>query len=225
MPNTVRSLITLCFVSVIVLGSTGIYASICPDSSATFPNNGCSLPGLVPGSFPYFQQGVRIKLQNSNHKTTFSAKYQPGSDSLFLTSLSPDDSYTITATGYKLMATWDSGGTLSGTVKINGILSGLTLGSIKLMTADLTGIWNISGDGKLIGFNTENIVCADILPADCTNAEVVYISLNDALDMDANKFDTSGIALTSVPLPAAVWLFGTGVIGLGALTRRRKSAA
>jgi hypothetical protein len=46
--------------SVIALESTDAYASSCPDSSATFPGNGCSLEGLVPGSFPYFQQGVLV---------------------------------------------------------------------------------------------------------------------------------------------------------------------
>ena len=223
MPASFRSLITLCFMCVFVLGGTGVYASSCPDSSAAFPSNGCSLPELVPGSFPYFQQGVLVDYKNKSNKTTFDAKYRLGSDSLFLTSST--DIYTITSTSYKLKATWDNSGTLSGTVKINGILSGMTLDPVKLMTADLTGDWNISGDGKLIGFNTTNIDCADILPILCTNAEVVYINLADALDMDASKFSTNGIALTSVPVPAAVWLFGTGILGLASVARRKRKTA
>jgi hypothetical protein len=204
---------------VITLGNTGAFASSCPDPSATFPHNGCSLPDLVPGSFPYFQQGVLVDYKNKSNKTTFDAKYRQGSDSLFLTSST--NIYTITSTNYKLKATWDSSGSLSGTVKIIGMLSGMTLDPVKLMTADLTGDWNISGDGKLIGFNTTNIDCADIIPVLCTNAEVVYINLADALDMDARKFSTTGTALTSVPVPAAVWLFGSGILGLASVARRR----
>jgi hypothetical protein len=110
-------------------------------------------------------------------------------------------------------------------VKINGILSGLTPDPVKLMTADLTGDWNISGEGKLIGFNTTNIYCDDILPVLCTNAEVVYINLEDALDMAIDKFSTNGMALTSVPVPAAVWLFGSGVLGLASVARRKRKTA
>jgi hypothetical protein len=116
-------------------------------------------------------------------------------------------------------------GTLIGTVKVNGILSGMTLDPVKLMTADLTGDWDISGDGKLIGFNTTNIDCADILPVLCTDAEVVYINLADALDMDTSKFSTNGTALTSVPVPAAVWLFGSGILGLASVAMRKRKTA
>jgi hypothetical protein len=223
MPTTFRSLIALCFMSILALGNTGVYASSCPDNSATYPSNGCSLPGLVTGSFPYFQQGVSVDYKIKNNKTTFDAKYRQGSDSLFLTSST--DIYTITSTNYKLKATWDNSGSLSGTVKINGILSGLTPDPVKLMTADLTGDWNISGEGKLIGFNTTNIYCDDILPVLCTNAEVVYINLEDALDMAIDKFSTNGMALTSVPVPAAVWLFGSGVLGLASVARRKRKTA
>jgi hypothetical protein len=101
----------------------------------------------------------------------------------------------------------------------------MTLDPVRLMTADLTGDWIISGDGKLIGFNTTNIDCAEILPVLCTNAEVAYINLEDALDMAADKFTTSGIALTSLPAPAAVWLFGSGILGLASVVRRKRKTA
>ena len=36
------------------------------------------------------------------------------------------------------------------------------------------------------------------------------------------KYQTTGLAVTSVPVPAAVWLFGSGLVGLAGVVRRRK---
>jgi hypothetical protein len=75
-----------------------------------------------------------------------------------------------------------------------------------LMTADLTKI--AVGDG-LIGMNTGGLVCyfADF----CTQNESVYINLD------------TGLAVTTVPLPGAVWLFGSGLLGLYGVTRKKAS--
>ncbi|NOU09090.1 MAG: VPLPA-CTERM sorting domain-containing protein [Nitrospira sp.] len=35
--------------------------------------------------------------------------------------------------------------------------------------------------------------------------------------------DNLSLTLNPVPLPAAVWLFGAGLLGLGALTSRKRS--
>jgi hypothetical protein len=93
-----------------------------------------------------------------------------------------------------------------------------------LMTADLTGDWDSSG--QLIGFNTMNIQCGDAIKAitTCTSAEVIYLNLLDSLDLGGSKgkYHTTGLAVTSVPVPAAAWLFGSGLIGLVGVSRRRK---
>jgi hypothetical protein len=96
------------------------------------------------------------------------------------------------------------------------------------MTADLNGVWD--SDGTLIGFNTENIQCNDVIDAyvgGCTTDEVIYFSLLDAIgpDAGARKIKTSGIAVTSVPVPAAAWLFGSGLLGLIAVSRRGRHRA
>ncbi len=41
----------------------------------------------------------------------------------------------------------------------------------------------------------------------------------------ANSASGFGLQVSAVPLPAAVWLFGSGILGLGALARRRRAAA
>jgi hypothetical protein len=94
-----------------------------------------------------------------------------------------------------------------------------------LMSANLTGVYG--EDGKLVGFNTKDIWCADAINtaiggSGCTKAEVVYFSLDGTLDLNAkNSQKLYGTAYTSVPLPATVWLFGSGLLGLVGVSRRK----
>ena len=65
------------------------------------------------------------------------------------------------------------------------------------MTADLTGVWNSTG--QLIGFNTMNIQCNDAInafaQASPTN-EVIYLSqLKDALDLGGLRVNTRLLVL------------------------------
>ena len=41
---------------------------------------------------------------------------------------------------------------------------------------------------------------------------------------DGHQFDDIQVALTSVPIPAAAWLFGSGLLGLVGMARRKKAA-
>jgi hypothetical protein len=53
---------------------------------------------------------------------------------------------------------------------------------------------------------------------------VIYLSeLEDALDLGGTKgkYKTTGLAVTSVPVPATAWLFGSGLIGLTGVARRK----
>ena len=92
------------------------------------------------------------------------------------------------------------------------------------MSADLTGA-NMTDDPYLWGFNTENIYCDPAIQGnfDCTDSESVYISLKNSFGGDfEGSFNTGGFAITTVPLPAGVWLFGSA-LGLLAWLRRRTS--
>ena len=114
-------------------------------------------------------------------------------------------------------------------MSISGSIDGS--GFQELMTADLAGPY--AQIDNLIGFNTENIVCSAVIegligPGGCTESEVVYFALD--YNKDGKIFDFSknqnfkGTAFTSVPVPAAVWLFGSGLLGLTGIARKRNTA-
>jgi hypothetical protein len=84
------------------------------------------------------------------------------------------------------------------------------------MTADINEL-NLTEDPNLWAFGTENIVCNPLLLISCTTNESIYISLLGGFDGNFNngKFKDSGIAITTVPIPAAAWLFGSALGLLG----------
>jgi hypothetical protein len=220
------SLVYVCLIGMFTFGSASSFAIVsgCPDTGA-YPLNGCSLPGQTrDGSFPYFSQNVSVQYKQKKNSDDFqvSAKFLNGStgSSLYV---APDDVLDITKTIFKFDAKV-SGGEASGKIKIRGHIDELGIKG-ELMTADLEGAWG--ADGTLIGFNTMNIQCNDAINAylggGCTTDEVIYFNLLDAIgpDAGASKIKTAGIAVTSVPLPAAAWLFGSGLLGLIAMARRR----
>jgi hypothetical protein len=43
-------------------------------------------------------------------------------------------------------------------------------------------------------------------------------------NVDSSQWDTEEVAVPAVPVPAAVWLFGTALIGLAGLGKRKKAA-
>ena len=221
MVNKIQYMLGLCAMAVLTLGSSAAQ-SACPDAGQ-YPSNGCSLPGLVGGSFPYFTQGVDVKLNSKdNGDFSFKASYGGSGTSEFW--VDQNNSYSIDNTFFQFKANAKHGDVVDGSVRIMGNLGGKP-GRQTLMTADLTGVWDYSGG--LIGFNTMNIQCGDaiLVLVNCTSSEVIYFSLQDALVPGGmkGKFETTGLAVTSVPVPAAVWLFGSGLVGLIGVSRRKRT--
>jgi hypothetical protein len=89
------------------------------------------------------------------------------------------------------------------------------------LTATLSGFaWDTNGD--IIAFNTTNLDCPyfDDL---CTNSESVWIELDaGGFSPIPKRFDDTGFAVTTIPVPAAVWLFGSGILGLASVARRKR---
>jgi hypothetical protein len=52
---------------------------------------------------------------------------------------------------------------------------------------------------------------------------VAPVPVPDALDLGGprGKYKTTGLAVTSVPVPATAWLFGSGLLGLVGVARRK----
>lgn len=61
-------------------------------------------------------------------------------------------------------------------------------------------------------------------PAPDNTAEVRFIVLGLAASGGAGFFDTTSFDPVVIPVPAAVWLFGSGLIGLVGVARHRKQA-
>ncbi len=80
----------------------------------------------------------------------------------------------------------------------------------------------------LWAFNTYNIECKGLEAyVNCTTAEVAFLNLLSPIGPDTgfDRVSTAGRALTSVPLPAAAWLFVAGLMGLATVSRRRGQRA
>lgn len=220
-----RLLAYACSLAAALLFSGNCLAATCANPSAPYPYNGCSLPGVKDGGFPYFVEGVAVSYKETGNGFNIKASYD---DSSFLSSLliAPGDILDITGTSFRLKARVRNG-VADGSIKIMGSIDDLGMTRKEtLLTADLSGLWNIDANGTLIGFNTANIVCNDFINAyigggGCSQSEVIYLALQDAITNGTGKLRTTGEALTTVPLPAAAWLFGTGLLCLAGISRRR----
>ena len=190
-----------------------------------FPNDG------IPGSgSPAFINNVTINMndngsQNGEGRLSIKGRldFQFDNSSSFL----PAEKAI-----FKLLAFYDDAGTLlpGATVSIKGGIPSLGIPKgTQLMTANIDK-WNLLDDPNLWAFGTNSIVCSPLLLVTCTTNESVYVSLlGDGFDGDFNngKFLASGFAVTTVPVPAAAWLFGSalGMLGWVRSRSRRNSAA
>lgn len=179
------------------------------------------LSNLVAPSLPAFGTKINVSFSKTSSSRTLTA-IERGSKSSFI---STTQKYGIKNTSYLLTANFDNSGAFtSGSVSINGKFNGSGTSEL-LMTADLTRFTK-SVDGAMWGFNTNNIWCSaaiDAAAGGCTMSEVVYLGLNSSQKSLNKSWKTTGVALTSVPVPAAAWLFGSGLLGLRGVANRKRA--
>lgn len=224
MVRSVKSIVTAFMLCSLSLGSASSFAALIPDNGCPdpeqFPLNGCSLTGVRDGSFPYIDTVVGVTASvDKNGKETIKANQYKGSVSSLFFDQNGDNS-TISNMKFTLKATLQ-GTTASGSIKLSGTIAG-NKGS---MTADIGPEFAFNGDKTLVAFNTNNMTCSGGISDICSSGEVVYLNLLEAIPglQDVNtKVSTAGRAITSLPVPAAVWLFGSGLLGLLAISRRTK---
>jgi hypothetical protein len=190
---------------------------------------GFSLPGIAPAGYPNFENTVKLKVKKKGQKG-FKLKVRKKGKDQYLNAFS--ESLRIKGGNYKLNAMFDPfGNFLEGTLKIKGKVD-TPLGRAKgtLMTATLTSFAfdsdiNNGLNGSLLGFNTTDIVCNSIIDEwlGCTTNESVYILLDEyGFAPTVKNFKSKGLSVATIPVPAAVWLFGSGLIALVGVARRRK---
>lgn len=211
-----------------LLGTAPVAASSLVPASDGIHVQGYSLPGIISASWPNFENNVFVRVvEQGNHGAMLIAT--GGRNGYF--NLNPDTSYKIQGGGYLLKARFGpTGNLLSGNVKITGTIdteygraSGLLM-TAKLGDKSGDGIdWNFSSD--LIGFDTNHIKCNAVIDsfAACTQHESVFLSLNEGGFNGLEKYSSKGLAVTSVPVPAAAWLFGSGLLGLVGAARQKFS--
>ena len=220
-------LIGMAVLTLVILGTAPSAASnLVPEPDGVHVQ-GYSLPGVSSAGWPNFENEVFVRvIEQGNQGAMLIAR--GGRSGYF--NLNPDTSYKIQGGGYLLKAMFGPNGNLiSGNVRITGTIdteygraSGL------LMTAKLGDIaggdgidWDYSSD--LIGFDTNHIKCNPVIDsfASCTLNESVYLSLYNGGFNGLENYTSNGLAVTTVPAPAAVWLFGSGLLGLSAMARRK----
>ena len=224
--NPPRQLMTLLFV-VLALGSNTSAASTarCPDNAAS-PFNGCSLPGMFAGNFPHFDNAASV-----NHATSkdglfnLRAKVLKGSAD---NRLGSDDEtrYFIDEPKHGFRAGVNARGA-SGRKKISTRIDAEEFS----ISAGRKDTWSAPAGGMRWGFNTNDIACSRWINAlldhnGCTSEKVAHLNRVGATGRDRGfgKNRAADCAPTSVPVPAAGWLLGSGLIGLAGMTRRRRNA-
>ena len=85
------------------------------------------------------------------------------------------------------------------------------------------GVTAGSASGVFGGISVAYLTHALLFTADSTTSTVKFKNLYDG-DGWGNYPHLDNVSVSAVPAPAAIWLFGTGLIGLIGFTRRRKAA-
>jgi hypothetical protein len=201
------------------LAATGLLLITTLTSSAAYA---VLIPGIIDPSIPAFSHSAKIR----TNKGVWTGATNNGHKDLTFTTSS--GAYIGEIFKFNFTATFNDAGVFqSGSMSIQGSIAALGITDKKtvLVSADLI---SFNDNGQLAGFNTDNIVCNSTLEMmtglTCTTSESVIFTFAGTYPGDpAAKFNaTASSVITSVPIPAAVWLFGSGLGLIGAVARRRK---
>jgi hypothetical protein len=129
---------------------------------------------------------------------------------------------------FQLDAQYNSGGTLiGGTVSITGQINGIGINNVQsLMTADLS---SFATSGNLLGYATTNVTCNAAYADDCFANESVYLTAAyNGAPIDPNNLISQQFlvsSLTTVPVPASLWLLASALGLLGLRSKKKAKTA
>jgi hypothetical protein len=115
----------------------------------------------------------------------------------------------------------DSGGAFTWRTSNQVTPSGGTLGFYLITGFTLKGSKVFAGDSRAANFQIANSAGLVGLVAPDSNNLTPFTA---GAAVDSGYWRLTSVAPSAVPLPAAAWLLGSGLAGLGALRRRRRSA-
>ena len=131
---------------------------------------------------------------------------------------------------FDLSATIDSSGLLSGgTFSIGGTVASLGLNSNTLLTGNLIafGFPDVGGDPLEFLFDVTGGDAAGLYAGGAIPGGIILGASGFTGSFTANFSSNIGVAdvsLVPVPVPAAIWLFASGLLGLVGLGRRGRQA-
>jgi hypothetical protein len=107
-------------------------------------------------------------------------------------------------------------------------------GHVAAGTYDVVGLFGTIGDEEEWTINILGSASwfsdATLIPASLPNDYKVFLQADDydsgsgvSIGTVLTSFDQNSVSVSSVPIPAAVWLFGSGLIGLIGVARRKKA--
>lgn len=180
---------------------------------------------------------TNVALSYTSKSQTFSGKNWDGKSTFKL--IKPDGSSTSFNSTFSLTAKMTSTGAISpgGTFSFKSSDSMFGFGKDsrgRAITGTVfAGSLNSFGWSKTnyrVEFGTGNFTGWACTQGWCTQSERIYFRMNDKT-LDINKCMSSVTAWSNkasgsavIPVPAAAWLFGSGLIGLVGVARRKKKA-
>jgi len=188
------------------------------------------MPGIPEAGFPHFQDAVKVSFAKNGSNWKLTATQANGTH---LFQLDPDSSYNVTSASYSLTANFDKRlNFTSGNLKIDGKVPGMGVNrSTTLWKTSLTdfGVDFNPLDGSPIALGFETSGHSGWATQFSSGApESVSLFSPNLTTLALNLFGHRGVsasinstAITTVPVPAAVLLFGSALAGMAAFGRRK----
>jgi len=181
--------------------------------------------------WPRFENDVDVKWQRKDGQS-YKLEAKLTKDAPLYLKFSDSEMLAVTDPSYQLKSSFGIDGTfLGGDLRITGKIDPYTYLDPKpksvLMTAIVDEFSYLEDYDAGMGvfdylvFGTTDINCPwfDF----CTTTESVWIKLDTGgFSTALKRFDDTGFAVTTIPIPAAVWLFGSGILGLASIARRKR---